>query len=101
MNPVLWCTGEGVPMKLTLEGEIEYAIWKITGLSCRYHSDLVPSISRMIAKKTGEDPGEISMALVASIKEIIREDVSLHYRRIRGETSSTVPCQPMGGMCHD
>ncbi|OPX70390.1 MAG: hypothetical protein A4E38_01425 [Methanoregulaceae archaeon PtaB.Bin108] len=88
-------------MRLTLEGEIEYAIWKITGFSCRYHSDLLPSISRMLAEKTGEDPGEISMALVARIKEIIREDVSLHYRRLCGGISSPVSCHPVGEMCHD
>lgn len=88
-------------MRLTLEEEIEYAIWKITGVACQYHKDLIPSISRIMAEKTGEDAGEISIALVSQIKEIIREDVSLHFRRVHPGCAPSASCQPGEGMCHE
>lgn len=67
-------------MRLTLKEELEFAIWKITGLSIPYHDDLVPRLSQEIAQRTGEDPGEVSMRLAAQIKEIIRDDVDAHFR---------------------
>jgi len=101
MKSVQWCTGCGVTMRLTLEQEIEFAIWKITGIPCHYHKDLVPQISRMIAEKTGEDPGEVSMALISQIKEIIRDDVSHHFRRAQVGSTTSNSCQPAEGMCYE
>lgn len=67
-------------MRLRLKDEMEYAIWKITGLSIPYNENVVPFLAQKIAMETGEDPGEVSMKLSARIKEIIWEDVSNHYR---------------------
>lgn len=88
-------------MRLTLEEEIEYAIWKITGVPYHYRKDLVSHISRVMAEKTGEDAGEVSLALISQIKEIIREDVSLHFRRIHPGCAASDSCQPAEGTCHE
>ncbi|MCU0631743.1 MAG: hypothetical protein MUC66_02060 [Methanolinea sp.] len=73
-------------MRLTLKDELEFAIWKITGLSIPYNEHVIPRLSREIAERTGEDPGEVSMRLAAQIKEIIWEDMQNHYR-------NREPCQ--------
>jgi len=70
----------GNHMRLRLKDEMEYAIWKITGLSIPYNENVIPCLAQKIALETGEDPGEVSMTLSARIKEIIWEDVSNHYR---------------------
>jgi hypothetical protein len=76
-NPV---SLSGVTMRPTLKNELEYAIWKITGLSIPYNDHVIPTLSQEIARKTGEDPGEVSMRLAAQIKEIIWEDIQSQYR---------------------
>lgn len=70
----------GIPMRPTLKSELEYAIWKITGLSIPYNDHIIPALSQEISRKTGEDPGEVSMRLTAQIKEIIWEDIQSQYR---------------------
>lgn len=76
----------GGVMRPTLKDELEYAIWKITGLSIPFNEHVIPHLSKEIAKKTGEDPGEVSMRLAAQIKEIIWEDIQSQYR-------NRAPCQ--------
>ncbi|HNQ28735.1 MAG TPA: hypothetical protein PKM87_01315 [Methanolinea sp.] len=63
-----------------LKDELEYAIWKITGLSIPYNEHVIPHLSQEIARKTGEDPGEVSMRLAAQIKEIIWADLQYQFR---------------------
>lgn len=70
----------GIPMRPTLKSELEFAIWKITGLSIPYNDHLIPTLSQEIARKTGEDPGEVSMRLTEQIKAIIWEDIQSQYR---------------------
>ncbi|OPX66180.1 MAG: hypothetical protein A4E37_02129 [Methanoregulaceae archaeon PtaB.Bin056] len=67
-------------MRQRLKDELEFAIWKITGLSIPYNEHIIPRLSQEIAMKTGEDPGEVSMRLVAQIKEIIWEDMQNQFR---------------------
>ncbi len=78
-------------MRLTLKDEMEYAIWKVTGLAIPYNESVIPCLAQKIARETGEDPGIVSMRLAARIKEIIWEDVSSHYRA-RGCRESV--CEP-------
>lgn len=67
-------------MRPTLKTELEFAIWKITGISVPYNEHIIPRLSREIASRTGEDPGEVSMRLAEQIKSIIWEDIQQHYR---------------------
>lgn len=70
-------------MRLTLNEEIRYAVWRITGLVIHTPGVLLPCISREIAEQTGKDAGQVDRALKARIKDIIRDDVSMHYRMDR------------------
>lgn len=83
----------GGSMRPTLKNELEYAIWKITGLSIPYNEHIVARLSQEIARKTGEDPGEVSMRLAEQIKEIIWEDIRAHYRQ-RAPCQKTVEHSP-------
>jgi hypothetical protein len=73
-------------MRPTLNEEIEFALWKITGMAIPYNEHVIPTLSQELARQTGGDPGEVSMRLSARIKEIIQEDISQLYR-------TRVPCK--------
>jgi hypothetical protein len=49
-------------MRQRLKDELEFAIWKITGLSIPYNEPLSPPFPGD-CHEDGEDPGEVSMSL--------------------------------------
>jgi hypothetical protein len=69
-------------MKPTLKEELEFAVWKITGLPLEFSQYTIPYISQELSKKTGEDPAIISFKLIDEIKSIIHEDIN-HQLKIK------------------
>jgi len=87
-------------MRLTPDRD-RYVPWKIKGVTFYRHEGLNHSISRMIAERTGEDTqARFSMALVSSVKGIIRENISLHNRRDNTNCASSAGCLPKEGVHH-
>jgi hypothetical protein len=70
-------------MRPTLNEELEFAIWKITGTPMKFSEYSIPYISREIARKTGEDPAVVSMRLIQEIKQIVNEDVDRQLKKCR------------------
>lgn len=70
-------------MRPTLNEELEYAIWKITGTPMKFSEYSIPYISQEIAKKTGDDPAVVSLRLIQEIKQIINEDVDRQLKKCR------------------
>lgn len=70
-------------MRPTLKEELEYALWKITGLPLQFNEHVIPCLSREIARETGEDPAVVSLRLLEQIKEIVNEDIERQMRKYR------------------
>jgi hypothetical protein len=68
-------------MRPTLKEELEFAIWKITGIPMKFSEYSIPYISQEIARKTGEDPAIVSMRLIQEIKQIVNEDVDRQLKK--------------------
>lgn len=72
----------------TLKEELEYALWKITGVPLQFNEYVIPCISQELARKTGEDPAVVSFRLIEQIKQIVQEDVDRQTKKCR-------PCEKM------
>ncbi|NYT07239.1 MAG: hypothetical protein GKC05_03145 [Methanomicrobiales archaeon] len=70
-------------MRPTLKEELEYALWKITGMPLRFDDQVIPCLSREISKKTGEDSAVIGQRLIQQIQMIVNEDVDRQMNRCR------------------
>lgn len=72
----------------TLKEELEYALWKITGVPLQFNEYVIPYLSQELARKTGEDPAVVSFRLIEQIKQIVQEDVDRQMKKCR-------PCEKM------
>jgi hypothetical protein len=71
-----------------LKEELEYALWKITGVPLQFNEYVIPYLSQELARKTGEDPAVVSFRLIEQIKQIVQEDVDRQMMKCR-------PCEKM------
>jgi hypothetical protein len=70
-------------MRPILKEELEYALWKITGIPLQFNEYVIPCLSREMARKTGEDPAVVSLRLLEQIKQIVNEDIDQQMKKCR------------------
>jgi hypothetical protein len=67
----------------TLKEELEYALWKVTGIPLQFNEYVIPYLSQELARKTREDPAVVSYRLIEQIQQIVHEDVGIQMKKCR------------------
>lgn len=66
-----------------MKEELEFALWKITGVPLQFNEYVIPCISQELARRTGEDPAVVSIRLIEQIKQVVHEDLDKQMKKCR------------------